>query len=46
MDFLLGILNDLKGLLDPFLVLIKGLGHIIAKIFTFLADIISNASST
>ena len=45
MDFLNSILNDLKGLADPFFVLVKGLGHIIAKIFEYIANLLNNVSS-
>lgn len=44
-SFWIGIWNDLKGLIDPFMVLVKGLGHIFAKIFEYVAAFLNNVSS-
>lgn len=32
------LLNDLKALLSPFIILLKGIGAIIGKIFNFIVD--------
>ena len=40
MEFLLEIWEDLKNLFDPIVVVLKGLGSILAKVFVWLADLI------
>jgi hypothetical protein len=43
--FIMELLNDLKALLGPFIVLLKGIGQIIGKIFTFIVNWLGTLSS-
>lgn len=41
-DFLASILEQLKALISPLIIVVKGIFSIMAQIFVFLADLISN----